>query len=570
MNVLVIVFGAAALFIAAYHTYGRFMARRVFGLDNARKTPAVELEDGADYVPAEPKYLLGQHFSAIAAAGPVTGPILAGVLFGWVPALLWIILGAIFIGGPHDLGALVASIRHKAQSVMVVVRENVSKRAYVLFMLFTWIALVYIIVAFTDITTGSFVGTITLENGERVGGGAIASSSLMYLALPVIMGLLLRYTRLGLGRATLIFLPLVAGTVFAGRFLPFDLGSVLGVQTASAQKIWNVFILLYCFVASLLPMWMLLQPRGHLGGYFLYASLLAGAIGIVFGGYTVQYPAFTWTGGSTAAFFFPLFPILFITLACGACSGFHSLVGSGTTSKQIKKEGDALIIGYGAMLLEGMVAVVSLVCVMILARDNPLAGKSPNFIYASGLGRFLEITGIPPALGISFGLMAFTTFVYDTLDVSTRLGRYIIEELTGMRSWAGKIIATALTAGAPLFFVTQTALDAKGSPMPAWKVFWNVFGASNQLLAGLALIGISVWLCKTRKGKLWLTIFLPALWMIAMSDWALVRMILEGWLTRRDFTSPVPYVATLLLVLSLLMAAETVLVLLKPKKAAAI
>lgn len=571
MNILMIVVVSAVLLLLAYYTYGTFLAKNAFNLNNKRETPAVQMEDGVDYVPVEPKFLLGQHFSAIAAAGPITGPILAGIMFGWGPTLFWILVGSIFIGGVHDMGSLIASVRHKARSITEVVRENVSNRAYILFMLFIWITLVYIIVAFTDITASSFVGLVTLDSGEKVGGGAIATSSLLYLILPIIMGALLKYAKMNLTLATIIFLPLVGVAIWVGQYIPFDLGAILGVQPITAQKIWDVFILAYCFVASILPMWALLQPRGHLGGYFLYAALAAAAIGVVFGGYSIEYPAFTKLDGTSSLgqFFFPMFPLLFITVACGACSGFHSLVGSGTTSKQIKREGDVKIIGYGAMLLEGLVAVVSLACVMILAKDNPLIGKSPNFVYASGIGRFLEILGIPASLGISFGLMAFTTFVYDTLDVSTRLGRYIIEELTGWRNLAGKAFATALTAGVPLFFVMRTVLDAKGNPIPAWRVFWNVFGASNQLLAGLALIGVTVWLFNTVRGKIWILAFLPAVWMFTMSNWALLRMIRDGWFASGAFAltgDPVPYAAFVLFILSLLMAAETISALALRKK----
>jgi carbon starvation protein len=519
------------------------------------------MEDGVDYVPAEPKYLMGQHFSAIAAAGPITGPILAGVMFGWAPALIWIIFGSIFIGGVHDMGALVASIRHKARSITEIVRENISNRAYILFMIFVWITLVYIIVAFTDITASSFIGTITLENGEKVGGGAIAASSLLYLALPVFMGLLLKYTRLNLTWATVIFLPLVGVSIWIGRYIPLELDMLLGISPDSAVKLWDFLILAYCFAASILPMWMLLQPRGHLGGYFLYAALVASFIGVLFGDFTVAYPAFTRLGNDWGSFFFPMFPILFITIACGACSGFHSLVGSGTTSKQLKRETDSKIIGYGAMLIEGLVAVVALACVMMLSKDNPLTGKPPNFIYALGIGRFLELLHIPAALGISFGLMAFTTFVYDTLDVSTRLGRYIIEELTGWKNFTGKAFATAITAGVPLMFVMRTTLDATGNPIPAWRVFWSVFGASNQLLAALALIGITVWLFKTVKNRyIWMSAFFPALWMFAVSAWALIRIVIEGCFKTGDFTltsDPVLYAALILVGLAMMVAVET-------------
>ncbi len=562
MNILFIVAGAALVLFFFYKTYGGFLAKKVFDLNDATPTPAVDMNDGVDYVPAESKFLMGQHFSAIAAAGPITGPIIAGVLFGWLPALIWIVLGSIFIGGVHDMGSIVASIRYKAKSITEVVRVNVSKRAWILFMVFIWVTLVYVIVAFTDVTSSSFVGTVTLENGDKVGGGAIATSSLLYLVLPVIMGILLKKTRLSLTAATAIFLPLVGIAIWIGPYIPFDISAWFGWSLHGTQKFWNGFILLYCFVASIIPVWVLLQPRGHLGGYFLYAALAAAAIGLIFGGFTIQYPAFTISSESNVGnFWFPMFPVLFITVACGACSGFHSLVGSGTTSKQLAKESDAKVVGYGMMLLEGMVAVVSLACVMILAKDNALIKASPNFIYASGIGQFVQLIGIPAALGISFGLMAFTTFVYDTLDVCTRLCRYIVEELTGWKTKAGKYFATGISIIVPLLFVTSTMNDAAGNPIPAWKVFWNIFGACNQMLAALALIGITVWLYKTAKNKYaWIVAFAPAVWMFLMSNWAFLVLMRDGWFKTGSFVltgNPVPIVALFLLILSITIAAET-------------
>ena len=567
MNVLFIVLGAGLIFIIAYFTYGRFLAKTVFKLDDSKVTPACEIDDGQDYVPAKKGMLMGQHFSAIAAAGPINGPILAGVLFGWVPALFWIVIGSIFIGGVHDMGSLVASVRHKARSITEVIKLNVSKRAWVLFMIFIWIALVYIIVAFTDITASSFVGLITLESGETVGGGGIASSSILYLILPIIMGVLMKKFGLKEGLAVAIFLPLVGVAIWVGRFIPVNIPIS---DPILAQKVWGVLILGYCLIASLLPMWLLLQPRGALGGYFLYAALLAAGIGVIFGGFTIQYPAFINIGPDGtlgSGVWFPMFPVLFITIACGACSGFHALVSSGTTSKQIQKETHAKSIGYGAMLLEGMVAVVSLACVMILAKDSELISKAPNFIYASGIGGFLELIGIPGVYGITFGLMAFTTFVYDTLDVCTRLGRYIIEELTGWKDIKGKVIGTLLTAGVPIFFIFQTMHDAKGNVIPAWKIFWNTFGASNQLLAALALIGITVWLYNSYKtSKVWLVSLIPAILMFIMSNWALVIAIINGWVKGVGHAA-VPFISLVLVVLSVLVAIET-LIALSPKSIA--
>lgn len=565
MNALIIVAGGAAILVLAYLTYGKFLAKKVFDLNNKNTTPAVTMEDGLDYVPTDAKFLSGQHFSAIAAAGPVTGPIIAGLAFGWVPTLIWILVGTIFIGGVHDMGSLVASVRNSARSITETVRTNISQRAWILFNLFIFFTLIMIIVAFTDITTSAFVNVVDLGGGITVGGGAIATSSILYLMLPVIMGFLLRYTKLSLRNATLIFLPLVGVAIWVGQFIPFNLQSILGLATpAAAQKVWNIIILLYCFVAAIVPVWALLQPRGHLGGYFMYASLLVAFIGIIFGGFQVQYPAFTKVFGGND-FWTPMFPMLFITVACGACSGFHSLVGSGTTSKQLAKETDARPIGYGMMLAEAMVAIIALTTVMILVKDDPLVKSSPNFIYATGLGRFMQLIGVSPAFGVSFGLMAFTTFVYDTLDICTRLGRYIIQELTGWKGWFGRIVSTALIGGIPAVLMIITLTDPAGKPIQAWRLFWTTFGASNQLLAGLALIGVTVWLFNTAKfKKAYLISLIPAVWMFVMSTWALFRMLLSYTVKEGVFTVPagtnliIPAMCLIYLGLAIWMAVETI------------
>lgn len=566
-----IVIVSAVILSVAYRLYGGALSRWL-QLDDQRVTPAIALRDDVDYAPLDRSPLLSQHFSAIAAAGPIVGPILAGAMFGWLPALLWILVGAIFVGGVHDMTALVASIRHKARSIAEVVRDSMSLRAYLLFLAFVWLALVYIIIAFTDVTAAAFIGRQTLENGEVVSGGGIASSSLMYLALPILMGLLVRYGKVSMGWATLLFLPLVGLSIFAGQKIPFDVVAL--VQQAqpqldpaeaarTARVIWDVALLIYCAVASVVPMWLLLQPRGQLGGYFLFAALGAGGLGLLLGGQPIQLPAFRgWTSPVDNE---PLLPMLFITIACGACSGFHALIASGTTSKQLQKETDARPIGYGSMLLEAMVAILSLCCVMLLPASSPLVAKpEPNLIYALGIGTFLKTLHIPQQLAVSFALMAFTTFVYDTLDVCSRLGRYVIQELLGMHNRTGAWIGTILTSGVPLFFVTRTMLDKPGgSPIPLWKAFWKLFGASNQLLAALTLLGITIWLWQTRRA--WWTLIavgIPTVVMYVMSSWALIRIIrvnFAGGIT----ADPVPWIAVLLVVLATLLLVEAVLVLLR-------
>ncbi|RIK71962.1 MAG: carbon starvation protein A [Planctomycetota bacterium] len=560
MNLLWIVLPAAAVLGVAYATYGRLLAR-LLRLDAKAPVPAVELRDGLDFEPLAPAALFPQHFSAIAAAGPIVGPILAGITFGWLPALLWILVGSIFIGGVHDVTALVASIRHKAKSIAEVVRLHMTRRSYLMFLSFIWIALVYIIVAFTDVTAASFVGQARADSGG-VGGGAIASASIMYLALTLAMGLALRYLRTPNNVALLVFLPLVAGAIVAGPYVPFDLAQAIGQPDAVARKAWGVILLAYCLVAGVLPVWLLLQPRGQLGGYFLYAALLAGALGLMFGGATVEYPLFRgWQAPAAGGAAVALFPLLFITIACGACSGFHSLIASGTTSKQLRRETDARPIGYGAMLLEGMVAVISLCCVMMFTEGAPeldLAKGGPNQVYAHGIGRFLEVVHLPAQVGVTFALMAFTTFVYDTLDVCTRLGRFILQELTGWRGRGGRLFGTTLTAGVPLYFLLRHPADAQ---TPVWRTFWELFGASNQLLAALTLLGVTVWLWQTRRARwVWIVTGVPTAFMYLMSTWALATMTVPAfrsptgdWAVPRD---PVPWIGLVLLALAALMLVE--------------
>ena len=338
MNLIWIAGVGGLLFLSAYFSYGKLLSRK-FDLDDSRPTPACEINDGIDYVPAEKQFLLGQHFSAIAAAGPIVGPILAAVWFGWLPVLLWIVGGAIFFGAVHDFSSLAGSVKHRAASIVELVKQHMGRKGHVLFMLFVWLSLIYVITAFTDLTSGSFV--------DPQSGGAVAASSFLYLLIGVAMGLCLYYLKLPLGLATWIFLPLVLAAIWFGQYIPL---TVPPIGFLNSQQVWNVILLAYCFVASIIPVWILLQPRGYLGGYFLYGTLAAGVIGLFLGGEKIAYPAFI---GFSSAKGVPLFPILFVTVACGTCSGFHGIVSSGTTSKQIAKESDCRMVGYGGMLLEG-------------------------------------------------------------------------------------------------------------------------------------------------------------------------------------------------------------------------
>lgn len=503
--------------VFGYFAYGKWIAKQ-FKLDDSRETPANAVNDGEDFVPTRPFYLFGQHFSAIAAAGPIAGPIIACQSFGWLPCLLWIAFGVVLIGAVHDFSSLASSVRHGATSIAEITREKLGNGAGRAMMGFIWIALIYVIVAFTDITAGTFVsGTEELEGVSFNAGGAVAFASVMYLGLSLILGLVERYLKPPLWLSTIIFVPATfalsyLGTQFSTLFI-FD------------HLTWGVLILIYCIIGSLLPVWALLQPRGYLGGFVLYTAIAVGVIGIFFGGYTIQQPIFkSWDiGGMTGT----LFPFLFVTIACGACSGFHGLVCSGTTSKQIDKESDTHSIGYGAMLAEGFVAFIALVTIMIIASEAA-KGVSPGKIYGNGIGEFLTLVIGKENLkfAVTFGAMAFSTFVFDTLDVSLRLGRYIVQELIGIRGKIGAAIGTLATIAVPFICVF---IAPKGS----WNDFWTLFGASNQLLAALTLLSITAWLYQARQ-RIAFTL-LPMLFVLTITLWALGALVYGNFSAANGF-----------------------------------
>lgn len=513
-----------ALIAFAYRWYGAWIARQM-SIDAGSATPAHRLEDGVDYVPTKPFYLFGQHFAAIAAAGPIAGPIIACQEFGWLPCLLWIGLGVVLIGAVHDFMALTASVRHGARSIADITREHLGAKAGVAMMAFIWLALVYVIVAFADITASSFV-----TGGEELAGavtafhpgGAVAAASVFYLLLAVVMGLVQKFLDPPLWLLTVIFVP--------ATFLVVGLGTQVSTWFILDARWWGVLILAYCCVASMLPVWSLLQPRGYLGGFVLYSALAIGVIGVFFGGYEIKQAAFkTFDSGKATGL---LFPFLFVTIACGACSGFHGLVCSGTTSKQIDKETDMKPIGYGGMLAEAFVALIAMVTVMIVAQDQ-LTGLKPGTIYGNGIGGFLTllIGEKYRNYAITFGAMAFSTFVFDTVNVSTRLGRYVVQELFGWTSRLGAWVGTLLTVALPLYFLAF-------APAGSWVKFWTLFGASNQLLAALTLLAITVWLHQRRQ-KIAFTL-LPMFFVLVTTLYALVRLTVASF--RLATTDPVAMV----------------------------
>ena len=495
------------IFLAAgYKLYGRYVASK-YKLDDSTITPAVKLNDGIDYSPTKRFYLLGQHFSAIAAAGPIVGPIAASMQFGWLPCLIWIGLGAVFIGAVHDFSSLVASVRHEGRSIAEIVRQRLGSRAWIFMMIFIWLALIYVICAFTDVTASTFVGKseeLPNSTGMFNPGGAVAAASTAYLLLAIIMGFVQRKLNPPLWLTSIIFVPTTLGVVWLGTKI-----SMLLILPATA---WILIILAYCFIASLLPVWVLLQPRGYLGGFVLYLALAVGIIGIFFGNFDIQQKYFitSHAPGLSGA----LFPFLFVTIACGACSGFHGLVASGTTSKQISCESHCKPVGYGGMLLEGFVALIALATVMMAAPES-LKGLSPGTIYGQGIGRFMTVIVGEENLkfAVTFGLMAFSTFIFDTLDVATRLGRYILQELFNLHNRKGAIVATLLTVIPP-----TVLLLVAGSG--TYRLFWTLFGTSNQLLAALSLLAVTIWLKQTKRPFMFT--FIPMLFVMAITLWALV------------------------------------------------
>ena len=475
------------------------------------------MRDGVDYEPTSKFYLLGQHFSAIAAAGPIAGPIIACQQWGWLPCIFWLLFGAILIGGVHDFAVLVASLRHKATSIAELVRENVGKTAWIGMMIFTWVSLIYVVIAFADITARTFIGrSEDLPGGAGTlnKGGAVAAASAIYLGLAFLMGVLQRKARTPLWLLTLVFVPATLVAVWAGTRIDTLLNF--------SGKTWDLVILGYCFVASLLPVWLLLQPRGYLGGFVLYIAIAVGLVGIFGGGFSIQqdaYKGFDFVARSKEGLptgTFPLFPFLFVTIACGACSGFHSLVSSGTTSKQIAKEPDARLVGYGGMLLETFVALIALSTILIVAKGT----GGPGQVYGEGMGKYLCVLIGEDHLAFAktFGMMVFSTFVFDTIDVATRLGRYILQELMRWQGTAARVVATLATVLPPALILGFSPTE----PAPYLR-FWNLFGASNQLLAALALLIVAVWLI--RSGKRAWHVMVPMFFLLAV---ALVALFFQA------------------------------------------
>ena len=485
---------SCVIFLLAYRYYGNFLARRC-RLDDSRITPAYSEEDGIDFVPTRTSVVFGHHFSSIAGAGPIVGPVLAAAYFGWLPALIWIIVGAIFVGGVHDFGSALMSVRHRGRSIAETTRELVGENTGKLFILFVIMAMFYVIIVFLDLTAKTFADN-----------SSVATASGWFLITALAFGFVILRTRMSFKLSVMIFVPVTFLGLWIGNAFPAPMLD---------KDVWMVLILVYCFAASILPVNILLQPRDFLSSTFLYAMLGLGFLGLLVSGAPVQAASFTgWHHENAGA----LMPILFITVACGACSGFHSLVSSGTTSKQLKVETDIKRVNFGGMLVEGVLAVLALCTFAVLSPGQLAEAQTPISIFAKGATVFLGALHIPTGLAEEFVLLAVSTFLLTTLDTCTRLSRFLLEELFSWRNRTSRYLGTLIVLAIPAVMAFQTI---NGTPM--WQAIWPLFGATNQLMAALALVTLIVFL-KEQNIKFGFVV-LPAVVMVIMPMSALLMMV---------------------------------------------
>ncbi|MGI6586595.1 MAG: carbon starvation protein A [Lutisporaceae bacterium] len=497
MNSLVLLLIGIAAFLTAYALYGKWLANQ-WGIDPTKTTPSCELRDDIDYCPANAKVLLGHHFSSIAGAGPITGPIQAAV-FGWLPVYLWIVLGSIFVGGVHDWGSLFASVRHEGKSIGEIIRANIGENGKKLFNIFAYLTLILVVAAFTDICAGTFA--YDAANPEAITGARAGTASILFIVLAMAFGYFVYRKGAPLSVSTVVGVVLLFFCIWIGYQFP-----VLKLSKSA----WNIILIIYIFAASTLPVWLLLQPRDYLCSFLLYGMLAGAIIGVLLVRPSMAIPAsvgFTVGEGAKAQY---LFPMLFVTVACGAVSGFHSLVASGTSSKQVNNEKDTQLIGYGAMLIEGIVAIIALISVSYVAG----ATGTPAQIFAAGVAEFMSSFGIPVPVGTVFVTLAFSAFALTSLDTATRIGRYMFQEMTtkpdGTKTALNNMYAsTIVTVGLSALLLTY-----------GYQKIWPIFGSANQLLAGLALLAVSAWLAKSGKKNL-MTI-IPMVFMFCVTLTALI------------------------------------------------
>ena len=493
MPASVILIVALVSLSVAYVTYGRRLARK-YGLDPNRQTPAHTKRDGVDYVPARTAVLMGHHFASIAGAAPIIGPIVAAA-FGWVPVLLWILIGSILMGGAHDFSALVASIRHGGKTMGEVIEEYVGTTGKRLFLAFAWSLIVLVIAVFTHAVANVFVKE-----------PSTATSSFLFIIVAILFGMSVYRLNAPLWLSSIVGVALLVGCIALGLRFPIALPG----------NTWKILLFVYVFFASVTPVWILLQPRDYLCSFLLYAVIIAGTVGIFAANPQIESPALTAFNVEGVGY---LFPILFVTVACGAISGFHSLVSAGTTAKQLNKETDAKPVAYGSMLIEGLLAVMALITAVTITKGKfgelmGSGGGGAIAVFSGGIGSFVAHLGIPEKAGATFAALAISAFALTTLDTATRLGRFMFQEffeskgkqtvLTTNR-YVGTLVTVAVAA-----FLTFTGTRA---------TLWPLFGSANQLLASLTLLAVTVWLA--RLGKSTTFVKIPMVFMFCVTVTAL-------------------------------------------------
>lgn len=506
MTAILIIVAAIVLLLIGYVGYGSWLAKQ-WGIDPKKSTPAVEMEDGVDYVAAKPAVLMGHHFSSIAGAGPINGPIQAAV-FGWVPVFLWCIIGGIFFGGLQDFGSLFASLRHNGKSVGEIIRDSMGKRAQKLFTIFALLVLILVIASFVNVVAGTFMsdggfGVSTAPTGNQT----TAMISLLFIVLAIIYGYITNRMSVGTLPATIGGIIGIVAIVILG----LNFGFVM------SRTAWIVTIGIYIAVASLVPVWILLQPRDYLSSFLLYGMMLLALVGIFVAAATgrsnFNIPAFTGWNTSIGT----LFPTLFITVACGACSGFHSLIATGTSSKQLDNEKHAKPIAYGSMLIESALGIVALIALgMVYDKYTGGAFGGPPAAFAAGVATMFsdENSGTYNTI-YALLTLAVSVFALTSLDTGTRLGRFLFSELflrENEKSWKD---ATGVRRFLAHPMVGTTFLVVIGCILGGLSLsqIWGLFGAANQLLAGIALMAVCAWLGQAGKNNK--MFYVPMVFMLA-------------------------------------------------------
>lgn len=510
MNGLVIVLIGIVVLGAGYLFYGRWLAKK-WGLDPKAKTPAYTHEDGQDYVPSSKFTVFSHQFSSIAGAGPVTGPILASV-FGWVPVLLWLLVGGLFFGAVQDFGSLYASVKNEGKSMGMIIEKYIGRFGRKLFMLFCWLFTLLVIAAFTDMVAGTFMstgaGTEAFTAATKNANASAASISMLFIVVAIIFGLIQKHVKMNEGVRAVVAIALLVGMFALGMVLP---------MTAS-KTAWIYIVMAYLFLASVMPMWLLMQPRDYMTTFMLLGMIIGAVVGVFVAHPSMELNAFN--GFNVNGSY--LFPTLFVTIACGAVSGFHSLVSSGTSSKTISNEKDMPMVGYGAMIVESLLGIVALVVVGAVAVNGTKPDGTPFSIFSTGVAGFLEKLGLPVHVATVFMTMCVSALALTSLDSVARIGRMSFQELfygdttdtSKMPVWqkvlTNKYFATVIT----LFFGYLLTLGG-------YNNVWPLFGSANQLLAALVLIALAVFLKTT--GRTGWTLYAPMFIMLAVTFTALVQ-----------------------------------------------